>query len=69
MTGKRERIPGQWHDLNKCTLHPLNARFLSLKHLDGEPRRLPRCRTSQIVSQGCMSMTGRRNESQVSGMI
>jgi hypothetical protein len=28
-----------------------------------------RCETSQIVSPGCLSSTGRRNECQVSGMI
>ena len=50
---------------------PLNARFLSLKHSSHGWRASPltRCRTSRIVSQGCLSMTGRRSESQVSGMI
>jgi hypothetical protein len=50
---------------------PLNAWFLSLKHSSLGSRALPqtRCGTSQIVIQGCLSMTGRRNESQVSGMI
>ncbi len=50
----------------------LNAWLLILKHPglgDSEPRRKTRCGTSQIVSQGCLSLTGRRSESQVSGMI
>ncbi len=48
----------------------LNARFLSLKHssLGSRASPLARCGISQIVSQGCLTMTGRRNEPQVSGV-
>ena len=44
---------------------PLNARFLSFKHssLGWRASTKTRCGTSQIVSQGCLSMTGRRSES------
>ncbi len=50
---------------------PLKARFLSLNHSSLGQRASPqtRCGTSQIVSQGCLSIAAKRNESQVSGMI
>jgi hypothetical protein len=50
---------------------PTQRPVLGLKHSSLGSRALPqtRCGTSQIVIQGCLSMTGRRNESQVSGMI
>jgi len=44
---------------------PLNPGFLSLKHSSLVWRALPqtRCGASQIVSQGCLHLTGRRSES------
>jgi hypothetical protein len=50
---------------------PLNAGFLSLKHSRLSQRVLVAAdvAASQTVSQEYLSMTGRRNETQVSGMI
>jgi hypothetical protein len=47
----------------------LNARFFSLKHSSLGLRASPlaRCGISQIVSHRCLTMTGRRNEPQISG--
>jgi len=49
----------------------LNAGFLSLKHSSLGYRASPhtRCRNQSDREPGVLSMTGRRNESQVSGMI